>query len=77
MSCLVLQREKLMAYGVVPDRIFSDTRQKKRDNQIGLRNYLKALRAQSTLIVLTLDRLGDHTLDIVELGGVFCVARPV
>ena len=60
-----------MADGVVSDRMFSDTLQKKRDTRIGLRNCLKALRPQSTLIVLTLDRLGDRPLDIVELGGVF------
>ena len=60
-----------MAAGVTPDLIFSDSLRKKTDSRSSLRNCLKAMRPQSTLIILTLDRLGDSLLDVIDLGDFF------
>lgn len=70
-SCLEVQREKLLVAGVTPDLIFSDSLRKKTDTRSSLRNCLKTMRPQSTLIILTLDRLGDRPLDVIELGDFF------
>ena len=66
---LDLQRDALIAAGVAPEAIYKDEASGKRDVRPGLEACLKALRAEDTLIVWKLDRLGRdlrHLVNVVQ-----------
>ena len=63
------QRDALIAAGVAPEAIYEDEASGKRDSRPGLQACLKALRAEDTLVVWKLDRLGRdlrHLVNVVE-----------
>ena len=67
---LDLQRDALIAAGVPPEAIYEDQASGKGDNRPGLDACLKALRAEDTLIVWKLDRLGRdlrHLVNVVQV----------
>ena len=61
-----LQRDALVAVGVEPDQIYEDQASGKRDDRPGLEACLRALRADDTLIVWKLDRLGRNLAHLVD-----------
>ena len=64
-----LQRDALVAAGVAPEAIYEDEASGKSDSRPGLDACLKALRAQDTLIIWKLDRLGRdlrHLVNVVQ-----------
>lgn len=66
---LDLQRDALIAAGVVEDDIYEDMCSGSRDDRMGLAACLKALRRDDVLVVWKLDRLGrnlKHLLATVE-----------
>ena len=66
---LDLQRDALIAAGVAPEAIYDDQASGKRDSRPGLDACLKALRAEDTLVVWKLDRLGRdlrHLVNVVQ-----------
>ena len=66
---LDLQHDALTAAGVAPGAIYEDEASGKRDSRPGLDACLKALRAEDTLIVWKLDRLGRdlrHLVNVVQ-----------
>ncbi len=66
---LDLQRDALIAAGVAPEAIYEDQASGKRDSRPGLDACLKALRAEDTLVVWKLDRLGRdlrHLVNVVQ-----------
>lgn len=69
---LDLQRDALIAAGVDPDHIYTDTLSGKKDDRPGLAACLKALRKGDALVIWKLDRLGrslKHLVNTVhELG---------
>jgi DNA invertase Pin-like site-specific DNA recombinase len=62
---LDLQRDALTAAGVKPKHLYEDKASGKRDDRLGLEACLKALRAEDTLIVWKLDRLGRNLHHLV------------
>jgi len=66
---LDLQRDALLAAGVVPERLYEDRASGRRDDRPGLAACLKALQPSNTLVVWKLDRLGrdlKHLVDLVD-----------
>jgi DNA invertase Pin-like site-specific DNA recombinase len=64
---LDLQRDALVAAGVDPQHLYDDHASGKRDDRPGLVACLKALRAEDTLVVWKLDRLGRDLRHLVSL----------
>jgi DNA invertase Pin-like site-specific DNA recombinase len=64
---LDLQRDALIAAGVMPDHIYQDHASGKRDDRPGLEACLKALRDGDTLVAWKLDRLGRDLRHLVNL----------
>lgn len=62
---LDLQRDAIIAAGVVPDQVYEDHASGKRDDRPGLEACLRALREGDTLIVWKLDRLGRDLAHLV------------
>ena len=63
---LDLQRDALVAAGVVPEQIYQDEASGKREDRPGLSACLKALRACDVLMVWKLDRLGRDLRHLVN-----------
>ena len=63
---LDLQRDALVAAGVVPEQIYRDDASGKREDRPGLSACLKALRACDVLMVWKLDRLGRDLRHLVN-----------
>jgi DNA invertase Pin-like site-specific DNA recombinase len=61
-----LQQDALLAGGVNKEFIYQDHSSGKRDDRPGLQNCLKALRAEDTLVVWKLDRLGRDLRHLVN-----------
>ena len=64
---LDLQRDALIAAGVVADHVYQDHASGKRDDRPGLEACLKALRDGDTLVAWKLDRLGRDLRHLVNL----------
>lgn len=60
-----LQRDALLAAGVIPERIYEDLASGCKDDRPGLAACLKALQSGNTLVVWKLDRLGR---DLKQVG---------
>jgi len=63
---LDLQRDALLAAGVLPEHLYDDWASGKSDDRPGLSACLKALRPGDTLIVWKLDRLGRNLRHLVN-----------
>ena len=63
---LDLQRDALLAAGVLPEHLYDDLASGKSDDRQGLSACLKALRPGDTLIVWKLDRLGRNLRHLVN-----------
>lgn len=66
---LDLQRDELIAAGIIEDRIYQDMVSGKKEVRPGLQSCLKALQPGNTLVVWKLDRLGrdlKHLITIVD-----------
>jgi DNA invertase Pin-like site-specific DNA recombinase len=63
---LDLQRDALLKFGVLPEHIYEDFASGENDSRQGLVACLKALRADDTLIVWKLDRLGRNLRHLVN-----------
>ena len=63
---LDLQRDALLAAGVLPEHIYNDSASGKRDDRPGLAACLKALRPGDLLVVWKLDRLGRDLKHLVN-----------
>lgn len=61
------QRERLLQAGVEAEHIFSDKISGKDMNRPNLKNLLSHLREGDELVVLSLDRLGRNSKDIITL----------
>ena len=64
-----LQRDALVAAGVAAEQLYTDRASGKRDDRPGLEACLKALRADDTLVIWKLDRLGrnlKHLVNVVQ-----------
>lgn len=61
------QRERLLQAGVEAEHIFSDKISGKDMNRPNLKNLLSHLRGGDELVVLSLDRLGRNSKDIITL----------
>lgn len=61
-----LQRDALLEAGVHEDHIYQDLASGKREDRPGLKNCLKALRKNDTLVVWKLDRLGRDLRHLVN-----------
>jgi DNA invertase Pin-like site-specific DNA recombinase len=77
---LDLQKDALLAAGILPEHIYEDFASGRRDDRPGLVACLKALRQGDTLVVWKLDRLGrdlrhlvNAVHDLVERGVGFRV----
>lgn len=67
---LDLQRDALLAAGVMPQRIYEDLASGRQDDRPGLVACLKALQPGNTLVIWKLDRLGrdlKHLVNTVTL----------
>jgi DNA invertase Pin-like site-specific DNA recombinase len=64
---LDLQRDALIAAGVLERNLYSDTASGKRDDRPGLEACLKALRQGDALLVWKLDRLGRNLRHLVNV----------
>jgi len=64
---LDLQRDALLAAGVLPGQIYDDRASGKREDRAGLAACLKAMRDGDTLIVWKLDRLGRDLAHLVAI----------
>ena len=53
-----LQRDAMLAAGVIVRNLYEDSASGKRDDRPGLMSCLKALREGDTLVIWKLDRLG-------------------
>ena len=62
-----LQRDALLAAGVDPDALYEDKASGKKDDRPQLTGCLKALRADDTLLVWKLDRLGRDLRHLVNI----------
>ncbi|APJ03729.1 recombinase family protein [Silvanigrella aquatica] len=63
---LDLQKDALLKVGVLEAQIYHDYASGKKDDRPGLKNCLKALRKDDTLIVWKLDRLGRDLRHLVN-----------
>jgi DNA invertase Pin-like site-specific DNA recombinase len=63
---LDLQRDALLAAGVLQEHLYEDFASGKKDDRQGLAHCLKALRAGDTLVVWKLDRLGRNLRHLVN-----------
>ncbi len=63
---LDLQRDALIAAGILPEHIYEDFAAGTKDEREGLNACLKALRPQDTLVVWKLDRLGRNLKHLVN-----------
>ena len=63
---LDLQRDALLAAGVLENQLYSDTASGRDDHRSGLTSCLKALRGGDTLVVWKLDRLGRNLRHLVN-----------
>ena len=63
---LDLQKDALLKAGVLEAQIYHDYASGKKDDRPGLKNCLKALRKEDTLIVWKLDRLGRDLRHLVN-----------
>jgi len=63
---LDLQKDALVAAGVIPDQIYEDHASGKLDDRPGLVALLKALRPGDTLTVWKLDRLGRDLRNLIN-----------
>lgn len=63
---LDLQKDALLAAGVIPGHIYEDHASGWRDERQGFNNCLKALREGDTLVVWKLDRLGRDLRHLVN-----------
>lgn len=63
---LDLQRDALIAAGVLPEHLYQDFAAGTKDQREGLNACLKALRPQDTLVVWKLDRLGRNLKHLVN-----------
>jgi hypothetical protein len=61
-----LQRDALLAAGVDADHLYDDHASGRRDDRPGLAACLKALRADDTLVVWKLDRLGRNLHHLIN-----------
>ncbi len=61
-----LQRDALLAVGVQEEQIYQDLASGKREDRPGLKNCLKALRKNDTLVVWKLDRLGRDLRHLIN-----------
>lgn len=61
-----LQRDALVAAGVLPGHLYEDLASGRRDDRPGLASCLKALRDGDTLVVWKLDRLGRDLRHLVN-----------
>lgn len=61
-----LQRDALLAAGVIAERIYEDLASGRRDDRPGLAACLKALQPGNTLVVWKLDRLGRDLKHLVN-----------
>ena len=69
-QALDLQRDALLAAGVMPQRIYEDLASGRQDDRPGLVACLKALQPGNTLVIWKLDRLGrdlKHLVNTVTL----------
>jgi DNA invertase Pin-like site-specific DNA recombinase len=66
-----LQRDALLAAGVVPDRLYEDLASGRKDDRPGLQACLKALQPGNTLVVWKLDRLGRDLKHLISLVDEF------
>ena len=67
-QALDLQKDALIAAGILEERIYSDMQSGSRhDNRPGLQSCLKALQPGNTLIIWKLDRLGRSLKDLVNI----------
>jgi len=64
---LDLQRDALLAAGVLERNLYSDTASGKKDDRPGLESCLKALRPGDALLVWKLDRLGRNLRHLVNV----------
>jgi DNA invertase Pin-like site-specific DNA recombinase len=64
---LDLQRDALIAAGVIAGRLYEDHASGRRDDRPGLAACLKSLRAGDTLVVWKLDRFGRDLRHLVNL----------
>ena len=62
-----LQRDALLAAGIVADAIYEDHASGKRDDRPNLAACIKALREGDTLVVWKLDRLGRDLRHLVNI----------
>ena len=63
---LDLQRDALLAAGVVPERLYEDLASGRKDDRPGLVACLKALQPGNTLVIWKLDRLGRDLKHLVN-----------
>ena len=63
---LDLQRDALLAAGVIPERMYEDLASGRKDDRPGLAACLKALQPDNTLVVWKLDRLGRDLKHLVN-----------
>ena len=63
---LDLQRDALIAAGILPEHIYEDFAAGTKDEREGLNACLKALRPKDTLVVWKLDRLGRNLKHLVN-----------
>ena len=63
---LDLQRDALIAAGVLPEHLYEDFAAGTKDEREGLNACLKALRPQDTLVVWKLDRLGRDLRHLIN-----------
>lgn len=63
---LDLQRDALIAAGVLPEHLYEDFAAGTKDEREGLNACLKSLRPQDTLVVWKLDRLGRNLKHLVN-----------
>ena len=66
-QALDLQKDALISFGIQPHDIYEDHASGKKDDRPGLISCLKALRADDTLVVWKLDRLGRDLQHLVRI----------
>lgn len=67
-QALDLQKDALIATGVLEDRIYFDMQSGSRhDNRLGLQSCLKVLQPGNSLVIWKLDRLGRSLKDLVNI----------
>lgn len=64
---LSLQRAALVRYGVKPDHIYEEHASGGKMNRVQLRHALRSMRAEDTIVVWKLDRLGRTLTGVIEV----------